>query len=220
VFDAITLDLLLPDVHGSAVLRDIRTSTLNHDTPVIIVTVIPQEDIGLGFAIQDCLLKPVKGEDLLAAVRRTGVGASEGQTVLIVDDDFSIRRLLEVTLKEAGFNTVCLSDAESALQSVAETAPGAIVLDLLMPGMDGFAFLHRLRRTPLGRRIPVVVMTSKDLSDADRSRLEATAQAVVLKGAGGDDALLTELKAWLRVPAAARTGHNHPTTESGAAHGR
>ncbi|HEY3117506.1 MAG TPA: response regulator, partial [Chloroflexota bacterium] len=200
VFDAITLDLMLPDLPGARVLEEIRSGTPNADTPVVIVSVLAQADVGIGFAIQDYLLKPVRAPDLLAALFRAGVEPSDRSGILVVDDDATVRNLLEAALRGAGYQPICVADGRRGLELVKRKDIAAVVLDLLMPEMDGFEFLHRLRRLPEGRRIPVVVLTAKDLTPQDRRHLENSTQAVVSKSEGGTTALLAELEACVPRP--------------------
>jgi CheY-like chemotaxis protein len=198
MFSAITLDLLLPDSPGSQVLQEIRAGTPNANTPVIVVTVLAQSDLGVSFAIQEHLIKPVSGDELLAALDRAGVLASSNSRILVVDDDATVRELLQSTLKSAGFEPVCVADGSKGLEVAAQGEIGAIVLDLMMPEMDGFEFLHRFRASPEGRRVPVIVLTAKDLTGQDRRRLEDSTQAVLSKADGsGTKSLLAELGTWV-----------------------
>ena len=201
VFDAITLDLLLPDIPGASVLAQIRADTPNHDTPVVVVTVMAQPGIELSFAIQDCLMKPIDDGDVVAAVERATAQPRSGGAILVVDDNVESRRLLELTLSDAGYSVVTAADGENGLKIARERPLGAIVLDLMMPDIDGFEFLRRLRRSPHGRPTPVIVMTGKDLNGQDRRRLHGAAQSIVIKGeASTSTALLTQLAAWVAGP--------------------
>jgi len=194
-YDAITLDLLLPDAHGSDVLRDIRTHGRNQSVPVIVVSVLATEGVGVGFALHDMFMKPVRSEDLLASLRRAGLEEGSSQVVLVVDDDPNPLKLLEPSLRERGYRAIGAVDGESGLILVSTERPSAVIVDLVMPGMSGFEFLHRLRKTPGGLRIPAIVWTVKDLTPEEKGRLEQTAQAVVQKGTDGMAALLSELEA-------------------------
>jgi PAS domain S-box-containing protein len=204
VYDAILLDLLLPDTDGREVLRSIRSGRRNQQTPVIIVTVVAEKGVGAGFHVDDILQKPVAQKDLLAALNRASVSPSSSGPILVIDDDLSALKLAARTLKDLGYRPVCYTDAAQALDSIAGDPPAAVVLDLLMPGMDGFEFLSRFRRTPIGRRTPVIVWTVKDLSSREREELENLAQSVVSKSAGAK-ALIEELETYVarRVPAGA-----------------
>ncbi len=192
-FAAITLDLLLPDMSGWSVLAAIRCTELNRDTKAIIVTVVADRGLGAGFSVEDLLVKPVAAPDLLHALRRAGLSAGP-QPVLVVDDDDATLRLAKAALEELGYRALCMSDAVSALEQIAEAPPAAVVVDLLMPRMSGFEFIGRLRQSPAGKDLPVIVWTIKDLSQSERSRLQASAEAVVVKGGGGVGALTQEIQ--------------------------
>jgi len=192
-FDAITLDLLLPDIGGQDVLRAIRAEGPNRRTPVIVATVVPDKGLSAGYHVADVLIKPVAAEDLLAALARAAVMAGGSRSVLVVDDDPRALKLAERSLRESGFRPLCRSDGESGLEAAEREAPAAIVIDLVMPGMGGFEFLERLKRPPWSRGIPVIVWTEKDISAEERRRLAATAESVVLKREG-PGSLVEELR--------------------------
>ncbi|MEP7119573.1 MAG: PAS domain S-box protein [Byssovorax sp.] len=198
-FDAVTLDLLLPDRSGWDVLREIRATERNRDVPAIVVTVIAEKSAGLGFVIQDFLVKPVRLEELVLALERTRMPAGE-RSLLIIDDDPNVAKIVEPSLRALGFQVTVVRDGESGLAAVAAHSPSVVLLDLLMPGMDGFEFLHRFRLTEAGHQTPVIIWTVKDLTSAERARLQASAQAIVLKGAGSADALIAELTIHLHTP--------------------
>jgi DNA-binding response OmpR family regulator len=117
--------------------------------------------------------------------------------VLVVDDDPGSLKLVSTTLKQLGYETRCEHDGAAALRAVRETPPSAVILDLVMPGMNGFEFLERLRDEPAGRRVPVIVWTMKDLTSEERVFLRSAAQAVVSKGQGGAE-VLAQLEALVR----------------------
>ena len=204
VFDAITLDLLLPDMTGLDVLHRIRCESKNRDTPVIVVTVVADRGMVGGFTVHDYLPKPINGTDLVTSLQRAGVSSNEGAPLLVVDDDPSALKLMEAALRPFGGEVACFSSGEAALAAAQVAPPRAIVLDLLMPEMDGFEFLARLRQDPLNRTTPVIVWTMKELTGDDRDRLRRLAQAVITK-AGGTLTLVEQLRALVnRPPMAAR----------------
>jgi len=143
--------------------------------------------------------KPLNDEIMFGALTRAGVSAARADVVLVVDDDPLAQRLLQATLSSSGYQVVGRVSAEAGLAVARELVPQAIVLDLLMPGVDGFEFLRRLRAMPALQRVPVLVWTGKDLSPDDRAELTHDAQAVVAKGHGAR-ALLDELRGLLSVP--------------------
>jgi PAS domain S-box-containing protein len=195
-FDAVTLDLMLPDMSGWDVLRQVRGG-LNQDVPVVVVSVLVDRGGGVGFQIRDFLEKPVSDQDLLNSVRRAILPPASGRKVLLVDDDRKDLKLFRAVLTQQGYNTVARTSAAAALRAAAENRPDVVVLDLIMPGIDGFEFLRRLRAIPSGAGIPVIVLTAKHLVKAEKDLLNAMAQAVVGKGDGTRRALLAELEAAL-----------------------
>ncbi len=205
-FDAIILDLILPDMSGWDVLRRTRAGGPNRAVPAVVVSVLADQGTGVGYAISDFLEKPVTGHDLFDAVRRViAAGGGDGKTVLLVDDDRKDLKLFQAVLEQHGYATIARSSATAGLRAAAEKPPDVVVLDLVMPRVDGFEFLRRLRATRSGRGIPVVVLTAKHLVKAERDLLAATAQGVVTKGDGSVGVLLAALHGALT---AARAGHD------------
>jgi len=194
-FDAITLDLLLPDGSGLEVLRSLRADGPNRETPVIVVTVVAEKGAAAGFHVHDVLTKPVVVDHLLASLRRARLAPDSARPILVIDDDARALKLAGKTLQQLGYRSVCRSDAKGALQAARESQPAAVILDLVMPEIDGFEFLRRFRRTAGGRRTPVIVWTVKDLTRKERERLEASAQAIVSKSDGAAG-LVDELRAY------------------------
>jgi CheY-like chemotaxis protein len=199
-FDAITLDLLLPDRHGWDVLRTIRSEALNSEVPIIVVTLVADRSAAAGFAIQDFLSKPTTSEELLRALQQAGVEPNSPHPVLVVDDDQTALKLIQTALGKLGYESCCFADSQQGLRAATELKPAAIVLDLLMPGMDGFEFLDRFRRTSAARNVPVIVWTNKDLTLEEQERLRVSAQSVVLKSKGGAAPLLEALQGLLPTP--------------------
>jgi PAS domain S-box-containing protein len=181
VFDAITLDLLLPDMTGLDVLHRIRTEGKNKQTPVVVVSVVAERNMMAGFSVQDYLNKPVNGRDLLKAFEEARVPPRRGGRILIVDDDPAAQRLMAATLEELGYEIQASLGAEDALTFSAGEQPIAVVLDLVMPGVDGLEFLARFREMPGNHAVPVIIWTMKDLSAGDHQGLRKLAQGIVEK---------------------------------------
>jgi PAS domain S-box-containing protein len=212
-FDAITLDLLLPDTTGLEVLHRIREEGKNRATPVVVVTVIAERGVIGGFAVEDFLQKPVNGRDLLVALQRAGVPPEKGGTILVVDDDPSALKLMEATLRKLGYSAQVVSNAESALMLTSARSPTAVILDLLMPGIDGFEFLLSFRRQPKNATVPVVVWTNKDLTTKDHERLRELAHGVLAKASEGS--LLDQLRALLPAPLSDEEGETREPSNVG-----
>jgi signal transduction histidine kinase/CheY-like chemotaxis protein len=198
--DLVTLDLLHPDMSGCDVLDHIRAEGRNRDVPVVVVSQT-SDPIGTGsVGMAECLTKPAAAAEMEAALARVGASPTAGSTILVVDDDEVNLRYAEHALGQLGYQTICCADGASALAAAAAAPPDAVVLDLLMPGIDGFAFLERFRATPAGATVPVLVWTGKDLTRAERQQLHASAQAIVSKATGEPRALLEELRRYVREP--------------------
>ncbi len=195
-FAAITLDLLLPDQSGLDVLRQIRERGRNPDARVVVVTVVAERHALAGHLVTDILPKPMDVQTLLASLRRAGVVPGKEVRIVVVDDDAAAVRLAQTVLEGEGFVVDGHTDPAVGLAAAVARRPSAIVLDLLMPGMNGFQFLDELRRTRNNQTTPVVVWTAKELSEAEQQRLTATARAVVHKGPGASG-LVAELQAML-----------------------
>jgi PAS domain S-box-containing protein len=195
-FAAITLDLLLPDQSGLDVLRQIRERGRNPDARVVVVTVVAERHALAGHLVTDLLPKPMDAGVLLASLRRAGVVPGKEVRIIVIDDDAAAVRLAQTVLEGEGFSVDGHTDPAAGLAAAVARRPSAIVLDLLMPGMNGFQFLDELRRTQNNHTTPVVVWTSKELSEAEQQRLTASARAVVHKGSGAPG-LVAELQAML-----------------------
>ena len=193
-FHLVFLDVWLPEKDGMEVLQEIRSSGLNRTTPVIVVSVAVEKDMGRMFPIQDCLPKPVQPPELLQALERAGVPPHRNRTVLVVDDDPATLRLMQATLAGLGYHAVCQPDGEAGLASLAQDRPALVLLDLMMPVLDGFQFLERLRRDPSLPHPPVIVWTNKDLSTTERAQLQGMAKAVLAKQDCTPKALLDQLR--------------------------
>jgi PAS domain S-box-containing protein len=201
VFQGITLDLLMPDMLGWDVLREIRCGGRNQATPVIVVTVVAEKGAAAGFAIRDYLVKPVQAEQLLASLERVGVLPTGSGPILVVDDDQQARKLMQTTLESLGYRVSAVAGAEEGLRVAGTNPPAAVILDLVMPEMDGFAFLDQFNRTGAARVTPVIVWTAKDLTPEEHRLLALSAQAVVLKGKTSTMRLIEELRVCVGPPA-------------------
>jgi len=198
-YAAITLDLLLPDMTGLDVLAAIHAAGVQHDVPVIVVTVVTEHGAVAGFAVHDLLPKPLDGDALLRSLGRAGLAPPRAGRVLVVDDDDASRHLMAATLARLGYEALCVPGAAAGLAAAASSPPLAVVLDLLMPGMNGFEFLDRFRQIPACRHVPVIVWSVKDLDAADHDRLRASVHAVVAKDGRTSSRLVEELRALLPV---------------------
>jgi CheY-like chemotaxis protein len=168
------------------------------------LTIADDKALGFSLGAVEHLTKPVDRARLLRVLRRygqSGLGAGGNGPrpgpVLVVEDDAATRRTLRRLLEQEGFAVVEAEDGRAALDLLARgaiTAPGLIVLDLLMPEMDGFEFAAALRRDDAWRDVPIVVLTARDLTADDRRRLNGHVQRVLQKGADDAERLLGEVR--------------------------
>jgi len=197
-YDAVTFDLLLPDGDGlSGLVQLIRDDGQRPRVPVIAITMVAGKRVAASFEVTDVLTKPVEAAVLLSALKRGGAAPAQGRPVLVIDDDLGSLKLMEVTLEKLGYDSLCFSDAGDALHALERVRPVAVIVDLIMPGIDGLAFLERFRASPENARIPVMIWTVKDLSADERRRLHAAVRAVVQKGVDNASRLSTTLQEFL-----------------------
>jgi CheY-like chemotaxis protein len=169
----------MPDLDGWTVLAAIKGDPALASTPVVLMSIIDEKNRGYALGAADYLVKPVERTKLVETL--TGIcGASAGR-VLLVDDDDLIRRGVRQALEPIGWKVTEAQNGEVAFDALQSTRPDVIILDLLMPKMDGFAFLDELRGRPDWQDIPVVVITAKELTDEDRTRLNGGVERVIQK---------------------------------------
>jgi CheY-like chemotaxis protein/nitrogen-specific signal transduction histidine kinase len=189
---AITLDVLMPDLDGWAVLAALKSDPALADIPVILVSVVDEQSRGYSLGAADYLVKPVDRERLNEALRRL-CGSRRAGRLLVVEDDITTRQIVRQALEREGWAVTEAENGRVALARLAEARPDVIVLDLMMPEMDGFEFLGELRRDNAWRDVPVLVLTAMDLGEADRRRLSGEVERIIRKDAGDRDELLREI---------------------------
>ncbi|GJE16954.1 response regulator [Methylobacterium marchantiae] len=177
----ILLDVTMPRMDGWSVLRALRADPDLGATPVIMVTVLDEQSLAFSLGATDYLHKPIEWGHLKEAMERFKATASDGP-VLVVDDDADVRERMTAMLTREGWRVTSAEHGRAGLEAVAVKKPCLILLDLMMPEMDGFGFLRTLRAKPEWRDIPVVVLTAKDVTADDRRRLAGQADRVLQKG--------------------------------------
>jgi len=198
---AIVLDVLMPSMDGWAVLSELKADPALADVPVIMLSMVEDRNMGFALGATDYLSKPVD-QGRLAAILRQHVG-QPGQTVLIVEDDPGTRDILRRMLEREGCHVMEAENGRAGLAAVSEQAPALILLDLMMPDVDGFEFVTELRKRDEWRSIPVVVITAKDLTQSDRSRLQGNVERIITKGSYSRDELLEHVHQFLASQAGA-----------------
>jgi CheY-like chemotaxis protein len=194
---AITLDIVMPETDGWQVLHGLKADPATREIPVLLLTVVDQKDLGYRLGAADYLMKPFERDDLIAALHRV---APRCRRLLVVDDDPHVVDLVRQSLEDEAYQIDAAADGLAALDAIEKRRPDVILLDLLMPRMDGFEVVASLQQDPERRDIPVIVLTAKTLTRQERRLLKEHALAVIQKGALDRDALMAELKAVLPEP--------------------
>ena len=200
--DAITLDVMMPGMDGWAVLSALKADPDLAEIPVIMLTIVDDKNLGYSLGASDYLTKPLDRERLLSVLNKYRRDAP----VLVVDDDATLRELLRRILEGAGYTVVEAENGRVALERLRTMVPGVILLDLMMPEMDGFEVVAELRRHEAWRAIPIVVVTAKELTDEDRQRLNGYVERILEKGAYSRDTLLGEVRDLVAACVARRRG--------------
>ena len=177
----VLLDLGLPTVDGWEVLATLKRDPATAETPVVIVSMLDEHGAGLALGAAGYLVKPVSQDELMRVLLRWAPVDSR-KTVVAIDDDETALALAEAALSPAGWSVLTARDGEQGLELVRRSSPDIVLLDLLMPGLDGFTVAEQLRADPELADIPIIVMTAKDLSTADRARLRGNVEHLVPKG--------------------------------------
>lgn len=191
----ITLDVLMPKVDGWSVLTQLKADPALAPIPVMMVTIVDNRNLAFSLGASDYLTKPVEWDRLASLLTKyrcaTGVCRA-----LVVDDDEGMRDRVRRTLEKDGWEIAEAQNGRYGLKRLAESIPEVILLDLMMPEMDGFEFLEAIRSTPEWGEIPVVVITSKDLGREDRARLEGSVRRVLEKHELSMEKLAAEVRSW------------------------
>jgi PAS domain S-box-containing protein len=177
----IVLNINMPAKQGWSVLALLKEDADTAPIPVVMVTSLEDPELGMALGATDYLVKPIHPTLLVRTVRRWLTPSNDNFTVLVVDDDDSMREIVERTLHGAGYQVATAANGNEGLEAVEARSPGLIVLDLMMPEMDGFEFLRRLKENPRHHHTPVVVATAKDLTEQEQRVLEESCTRVIQK---------------------------------------
>ncbi|MCU0241885.1 MAG: response regulator [Vicinamibacteria bacterium] len=194
--DVITLDVLMPGMDGWAVLKALKADERTVDIPVIMISMIDDKEMGLALGAADYLSKPFDREKLSDLVRKYR-GAGKAASVLVVEDDGATREMARRTLANEGWTVYEADNGKIGLDQLARIRPNLILLDLMMPEMDGFEFVNEVRKREEWRAIPIVVVTAKDLTTEDKIRLDGHVKKIFMKGTYSREELASEIRGLL-----------------------
>jgi CheY-like chemotaxis protein len=181
---------MMPGMDGWAVLSALKADPEVADIPVVMLTIVDDKNLGYALGASDYLTKPIDRERLVTVLKQY----RHDRPVLVVDDDPTVRHLFRRLLEPEGYVVAEAENGRAALERLRDVSPSVILLDLMMPEMDGFDFAAELRRHDAWREIPIIVITARDLSREDHERLNGYVQKILQKGAHGRDQLLAEVR--------------------------
>jgi len=184
--------VMMPGMDGWAVLSKLKADPELADIPVIMLTMSDQKDLGFTLGAIDYFNKPVDRERLAGAIARFLITGAE--KILVVEDDEPTRGVMVSTLEKAGWSVVTANNGKEALIAVDKGLPALILLDLMMPEMDGFEFLRRFREKTENHKVPIIVLTAMDLTPEDRKILNGKVLDILQKGSYSKEELLREIK--------------------------
>jgi signal transduction histidine kinase/DNA-binding response OmpR family regulator len=188
--DAITLDVMMPGMDGWMVLSALMADAELRDIPVIMLTIVDDKHTGYALGASDYLSKPIDRARLLAVLARY----RRDLPILEVDDDPGVRQLLRRTLEAEGYTVTEADNGQAALALLESGLPGVILLDLMMPELDGFGVVSALREREAWHGVPVVIITAKELTAEERAWLNGSVVRILEKRALGERALLSEVR--------------------------
>jgi signal transduction histidine kinase/DNA-binding response OmpR family regulator len=190
--DIITLDVIMPLMDGWSVLSALKSDSSLASIPVILLTVMKENDLGFVLGAVDSLQKPIEPNGFIKRIEQLA-SPDEPKTILIVDDEASSREIMKKAVARVGWNAVEAKNGVEAIAELSRFIPSVIILDLMMPEMDGFAVIHELQLHEEWRKIPVLIVTSKDLTQAERDLLMHHSQIIIQKSPFSRRELLTEM---------------------------
>jgi CheY-like chemotaxis protein len=193
--DAITLDVLMSGGNGFETLVALRKSPETAHIPIIIVSIVDQKQVGFALGAADYLVKPIRKPVLLETIRKHVPNQTDDDAaILLVDDDPKTLELLEETLRSAGYETQSVQSGARALEVLSSKLVSAVLLDLLMPGMDGFEVIRHVRQETGLKDLPIFVMTAKTLTQDESALLSRETQALFQKNGAWQQQLMAEVE--------------------------
>ena len=187
---AITLDIMMPGRDGWAILTELKNNPSTRNIPVIICSILEENDKGYAFGASDYLVKPILQEDLLNALGRIN---GNSRDVLVIDDNAKDLQLVDKMLQQGKYRPILAQSGTKGWEILSKKSPHAIILDLFMPEMDGFTILEKLRSTPKLSDIPVIVVTGADLTVQQKKQLKSHSQSLFQKSSLTEEELLSSL---------------------------
>ena len=188
----ITLDIMMPEKDGWQVLRELKNNPATSDIPVIIHSVVENRPLALSLGALDVVTKPSDPKKILSIVERAC--RSKKQPIMIVDDNQDFAESLKSLLEVEGYRAVALYSGEDALKNIEAINPSLLFLDLLMPGIDGFAVVQRLRSQERWHNLPIVILSGADITNEQRQNLNKLTEEFIDKGHFSKELITSTIK--------------------------
>jgi CheY-like chemotaxis protein len=188
----ITLDIMMPEKDGWQVLRELKSNPATSSIPVIIHSVVENRPLALSLGALDVVTKPSEPKKILSIVERAC--RSNNQPIMIVDDNKDFADSLKIMLELEGYRAVALYGGEDALKNIDAVNPSLLLLDLLMPGVDGFAVVQRLRSQERWHNLPIVILSGADISSEQRQNLNKLIEEFIDKGHFSKELITSTIK--------------------------
>ncbi|MEN9566798.1 MAG: hypothetical protein RLZZ69_1994, partial [Cyanobacteriota bacterium] len=189
---AITLDVMMPGMNGWSVLTALKANPQTADIPVVIMTMVDDQNLGYALGAAEYLLKPVQAKQLGAILDKYKPDLSSN-SILVVEDDSDSRAMLCRQLKKQNWEVIEAENGSQALIKLADHTPAMIISDLMMPEIDGFELVHQLRQHEQWRAIPIVILTAKEITSEDHQKLNGSVIRIFEKGLHHCSDLLEEV---------------------------
>lgn len=194
--NVITLDVMMPGQDGWSLLTRLKTDSELRHIPVVMLTIVDDKNLGFALGATDYLTKPIDREHLVQTLKRQAC-ANTPCEILIIEDDLNTAEMLRRLLNGEGWRIRIAENGRVGLEAIQTTSPDVILLDLMMPEMDGFQFLEALYESNPRFNTPIIVITAKDLSAEDRQRLNGSVQRILQKGLYSRETLLQEMCSYI-----------------------
>jgi signal transduction histidine kinase/CheY-like chemotaxis protein len=195
---AITLDIMMPEMDGWQVIKALKNDPATCDIPVIVCSILEEEEKGYNLGAADYLVKPFVSEDLLNALNRANTSGDLHEIMLIDDDPEDLRLVQKMVEENKHFQAIPIEGGQAGWAALQDRTPDVIILDLFMPDMNGFEILAKLRASSAHRHIPVIILTGADLTPEQHKQLSEFGQNLLVKGFLREKELLNSLETALQ----------------------
>lgn len=195
---AITLDIMIPGKDGWEVINELKGDPATEHIPIVVISILDNKSLGFSLGATEYLTKPVERDTVLNALGRLMsprcIGMDCTPNVLIVDDDPIHIMAMKAVLADSGYKVMVAPGGKEAIETLKDATPCAIILDIMMPEVDGFMVLEELKKRRETRDIPVIILTAKDITSDDKKRLNGSIQDIIGKGNFAHEEVLRDLK--------------------------